>query len=304
MSAQLTLGPVQYNWAPEAWRDFYFKIADETPVETVFIGEVICSKRAPLYDNQLPDVVERLHDAGKHVIFSTLSEVTTDIDRRLVKRVAISEGFPIEANDVSALQQMAEGPHHIGPLMNCYNEEALEVYAANGATTICLNPEIPRDGLVALAQAAEPLGVDLEVQVYGRVSLALSARCYHARAHNRTKDSCLFVCDEDPDGMRLDTLEGDKFLTVNGIQTQSHSVLNLIDCLDDLQSIGVNRFRISPQSVGTFTAIYAFDDVLNGRISPSEALKKMRDDCVEAPFSNGFYHQRPGYEWHDKVPAE
>ncbi|MET3221923.1 hypothetical protein ABIF35_002710 [Bradyrhizobium japonicum] len=26
---QLSLGPVLYNWAPERWRDFYFRIADE-----------------------------------------------------------------------------------------------------------------------------------------------------------------------------------------------------------------------------------------------------------------------------------
>jgi hypothetical protein len=28
---QLGLGPVLYNWAPERWRDFYFRVADEAP---------------------------------------------------------------------------------------------------------------------------------------------------------------------------------------------------------------------------------------------------------------------------------
>jgi len=301
MSAQLTLGPVQYNWAADDWRDFYFRVADEAAVETVFVGETICSKRAPLYDKHFADVYERLTDAGKTVVFSTLSEVTSDIDRRQMKKVATAEGFLIEANDASALFQMTKGPHYIGPLMNCYNEEALEVYAKGGATSICLNPEVPKVGLDELAKSAEQHNVELEVQVYGRMSLALSARCYHARAHNRTKDSCLFVCDVDPDGMRLDTLEGDKFLTVNGIQTQSHSVLNLVEYLDELQKIGITKFRISPQSKGTFTAIKAFRDVLDNEISPSEALKVMRDDGIDAPFSNGFYHQQPGYEWHDSM---
>lgn len=301
MSAQLTLGPVQYNWQAEAWRDFYFEIADEAPVDIVYVGEVICSKRAPLYDKYLPEVYERLSDAGKKVIFSTLSEVTTDIDRRLVKAQATSEGFMLEANDVSALYQMAPGAHHIGPLMNCYNEEALAVYAQGGAVSVCLNPEIPKAGIKALAEAALVHNVELEVQVYGRMSLALSARCYHARAHNRTKDSCLFVCDEDPDGMRLDTLEGDQFLTVNGIQTQSHSVLNLVDHLDELQEIGVSRFRISPQSKGTLSAINAFRRVLDGKLGTAEALRIMRDEGIDAPFSNGFFHQSPGNEWHDRV---
>ena len=40
---ELTLGPNLFNWAPEQWRDFYFRIADEAPVETVYLGETICS---------------------------------------------------------------------------------------------------------------------------------------------------------------------------------------------------------------------------------------------------------------------
>ena len=31
--SELTLGPVLFNWEPERWRDFYFRIADEAPVE-------------------------------------------------------------------------------------------------------------------------------------------------------------------------------------------------------------------------------------------------------------------------------
>ena len=46
----VTLGPVLFNWDPETWRDFYFRIADETPVATVYIGETVCSKRAPLIE--------------------------------------------------------------------------------------------------------------------------------------------------------------------------------------------------------------------------------------------------------------
>ena len=46
MTPHLTLGPVLLNWRAESWRDFYFQVADEMPVDTVFLGEVICSKRA------------------------------------------------------------------------------------------------------------------------------------------------------------------------------------------------------------------------------------------------------------------
>ena len=40
--SELTLGPVLFNWNPERWRDFYFRIADEAPVASVYLGEVIC----------------------------------------------------------------------------------------------------------------------------------------------------------------------------------------------------------------------------------------------------------------------
>lgn len=47
MSQKLTIGPIQFHWPASVWRDFYFRMADEAPVEKVYIGEVICSKRAP-----------------------------------------------------------------------------------------------------------------------------------------------------------------------------------------------------------------------------------------------------------------
>ena len=49
-AAEITLGPVLFNWQPERWRDFYFRIADEAPVATVYLGETVCSKRAPLFE--------------------------------------------------------------------------------------------------------------------------------------------------------------------------------------------------------------------------------------------------------------
>lgn len=37
-TAELTLGPVFFNWKPEVRCDFYFCIADEAPVGKVTIG--------------------------------------------------------------------------------------------------------------------------------------------------------------------------------------------------------------------------------------------------------------------------
>lgn len=297
MSAQLTLGPVLYNWQADRWRDFYFQIADEAPLDIVFLGEVVCAKRAPLFDSHLAEVVERLETAGKEVVFSTLAEVASDMDRRLVKQVAASDGIFVEANDASALWHLNGRPHAIGPYMNVYNEDSLDFLAGNGARSICLPPEMPASGIQTLGKAAAALGIALEVQVYGRIPLALSARCYHARAHERTKDSCQFICDEDPDGMVLQTMEDRPFLTINGIQTLSYTCLNLAHELDELAASGINRFRISPQSRGTVAVAKSFQALLDNQLTPSETTANLHECGLDAPLSNGFYCQQPGFEW-------
>jgi collagenase-like PrtC family protease len=139
--------------------------------------------------------------------------------------------------------------------------------------------------------------VGLEVQVFGRASLALSARCYHARAHGRTKDNCQFVCGEDPDGMPLRTMDDQPFLAINGIQTLSHGYLDLLPDLDDMKSIGVTHFRVMPHSCDMIAVTRTFDDVLAGRMQVDEGEAKLRDLGIDAPFVNGFYRGRAGHDW-------
>ena len=292
--SELTLGPGLFNWAPEVWRDFYFRIADEAPVSTVYLGEAICSKRAPLFEPHLADVSERLTKAGKTVVYSTLSEVMSKLDRDLVESVCAAEGL-VEANDGSALYYLHGRPHHVGSFINAYNERSLAVLVRNGATNICLPPEMPATAIGVLAPAAAKLGVMTEVQVFGRVGLAVSARCYHARAHGRVKDTCRFVCEEDPDGMVLRTLENTPFLTVNGIQTMSHDYLNLIGELAELEELGVRRFRLSPHSCDMVEVAETFHAVLTGGLEAAQGTERLKALNLGAPFSNGFYHHTAGY---------
>src|SRR5512139_1962926 len=130
--------------------------------------------------------------------------------------------------------------------MNVYNEETLRFLAAKGARNICLPAELPFAAIGVLCTAAAAEGVTIEVQAFGRQSLALSARCYHARAHGRTKDTCRFVCENDPDGLALTTLDGKPFLVVNGIQTLSYEYVCLAQEIPALKAAGVQRFRLSP----------------------------------------------------------
>ena len=294
---ELTLGPNLFNWAPERWRDFYFRIADEAPVSVVYLGETICSKRAPLYSDYYEAVSERLRAAGKAVVHSTLGETASRVDRRLVSEVCGKTPDLVEANDASAAFHLRGRPHCIGPLMNVYNEETLRFLAGKGARNICLPIELPFAAIGVLCAAAAPENVTIEVQVFGRQSLALSARCYHARAHGRTRDTCRFVCENDPDGLILATLERKPFLVANGVQTLSYEYLNLAQEIPALKAAGVFRYRLSPHSCDMVAVATTFRGVLDGALAVEEALARLEQLPLDAPFSNGFHHGRPGYGW-------
>jgi collagenase-like PrtC family protease len=294
-SAELTLGPVLFKWKPDVLRDFYLRIADEAPVTTVYVGEVVCSKRAPFFEPHYGEVARRLKTAGKRIVFSTLSEVILKHDRRMVESLCAVEDTVIEANDASALWHLSGRAHHIGPFMNVYNEDSLARLAAKGATNICLPVELPATSIAAMGAAAKTLGVTIEVQVFGRMSLALSARCYHARAHGRTRDSCRFACEDDPDGLELTTLAGQPFLAINGIQTMSHDYLNLIHELPKLREMGISRFRLSPHSCDMVVIAKIFRSVLDGCVGVAEASARLDATGLNASFSNGFFYRKPGF---------
>jgi collagenase-like PrtC family protease len=296
-TSELTLGPVLFNWTPERWRNFYFRVAEEAPVDVVYLGEVVCYKRAPLFDDVMPEVVARLQAARKTVVYSTLAEVMSKQERNLVEDVCGCDGALIEANDGSALMRLRGRPHHVGPFVNAYNEGTVAVLARNGARSICLPPEMPKTAIANLCGPAAECGVMTEVQVFGRVPLALSARCYHARAHGRTKDTCQFVCDNDPDGMVLRTLEDKPFLAVNGIQTMSHAFLNLLGGVRDLRAMGVSRFRLSPHTCDMVAVAQTFRDVLDGKVDIGKGQAQLAALALDAPFCDGFYAGNAGQTW-------
>jgi collagenase-like PrtC family protease len=299
MISQLTMGPLLFHWPPEKWRDFYFSVADEAPVDIVYIGEVVCSKRTPFTEELYGEVAKRLVGAGKKIIYSTLAEVMIRRDRQVVQDICAIPDVLIEANDAAALPLLEGRKFTVGPFFNVYNEDTLTFLAQHGAVRVCLSPELPADSVAALGKRTAELGIALEAQVYGRMPLALSARCYHARAHGRVKDNCQFVCGDDPDGMDLKTLEGKCFLTVNGIQTLSYKCLNLAAEMDDLLRNGVSAFRLSPHSHDMIAVARVFRQVLEHKIGPDEAISALEENGLQVPFTNGFYHKKEGYCWID-----
>jgi len=81
----------------------------------------------------------------------------------------------------------------------------------------------------------------IEVFALGRVPLAISARCYHARLHRLHKDNCRFVCENNPDRLAVKTLADQDFLAVYGVQTLSYPWL--IGDIGALRDSGVGSLR-------------------------------------------------------------
>ncbi|WP_027998657.1 ubiquinone anaerobic biosynthesis protein UbiV [Sinorhizobium arboris] len=291
----LTLGPVLYLWEGEKWRDFYFRIADEAPLSHVAIGETVCSKRLHFTEPFLAGVIERLEGAGKHVVLSTLAMVTLERESGYVRGLVADSPYPVEANDLSALALLEGRPHAVGPLVNVYNAATARLLARRGATSICLPPELPASSIFEIVSQTPEIA--FEVLAFGRMPLAISARCAHARAKGRLKDNCQFVCGEDPDGLPVKTLDRQSFLALNGVQTVSFTCQSLLAELQDLVFSGVSRFRLSPQDCDMVAVARLYDAVLHGRMDAEDATARLRQLYPAAPLSNGFHHGREGAAW-------
>ncbi len=283
-SPTLVLGPVLFNWPVDVWADFLARVADEVDVDRVHVGEVVCSKREPFYADRLPEVIERLTRAGKTVVVDTLALVTLKRERQLVADLAGLDGVEIEINDFTPLAGLEPGRRFaVSPLVNVYNEGTLGWLAGRGAWSVCLPPELPLAEIETLAREGVRLGLETQVFAFGRLPLAISGRCYHARVHGLAKDSCRYVCAEDPDGLAVNTLDGEGFLAINGVQTLSQDCAVVMPELDRMVAAGVSAFRLSPHSGDMGAVARAFRDRLAGLIDNAEAMARLGSAGLTVP---------------------
>jgi collagenase-like PrtC family protease len=130
-----------------------------------------------------------------------------------------------------------------------YSPQTLAWLAELGACRWVMPVELGREAL-ALLQRDRPAQIETEVFAYGRLPLAFSARCFTARHYNLSKDDCQYRCLDHPDGLPLATREGQPFLALNGLQTQSAQVYDLSRVLPQMRELGVGVVRLSVQSAG------------------------------------------------------
>ena len=291
---KLSLGPVTYFWSRETLLEFYDGIAT-TPVDIVYLGESVCSKRRSLKAGEWLELAADLQAAGKEVVLSSLTLLEAGSELASLKRLCREQDFLIEANDMTAVQLLAGNkPFVTGPSVNIYNARTLSVLAGLGLQRWVLPVELSRDTLADM-QLLRPAGVATEVFAFGRLPLAWSARCFTARAHNLPKDDCQFRCLDYPDGLLLSTREDESFLVLNGIQTQSARTLNLVSELDDLKQLQVDVLRISPQSRHMEVIIDVFHRCLQGDIPASEAETQL-DKLMPVGPCNGYWFGDAGMD--------
>lgn len=258
---KLAVGPILYLWERTTALSFYEALCD-APVDIVYVGEVVCSKRRLLQKEDWPAVARMLRAAGKEVVVSTLALIEAESELATLARLTDHAEGLVEANDYASVEYLDGRPFVAGPHLNVYNEATLQLLAQRGARRWVAPVELPL-ATVAMLAATRPKNLEIEVFGYGRLPLAFSARCFTARAHDRAKDACDFICGEYPDGMTVYSREDQPFLALNGIQTQSAAVQNLLSHITALRRAGVDVLRLSPQSRDFLAVVRRYRQMLH-----------------------------------------
>jgi collagenase-like PrtC family protease len=131
---KLALGPVLYYWPKEKLLDFYERMS-ATPVDIVYLGETVCSKRHAMNTADWLDLAERMRAAGKEVVLATMALLEAESELKTLRRLCENGRFTVEANDMGAVRLLSERktPFVLGTGINVYSDRTLQFLAGLGA---------------------------------------------------------------------------------------------------------------------------------------------------------------------------
>jgi collagenase-like PrtC family protease len=292
---KLALGPLLYYWERNTVFKFYDEIV-ESPVDIVYLGETVCSRRHTLRTEDWFELADKLAAAGKEVVLSSQALIESESDLKTLRRIVGNGKYSVEANDMGAVRLLSAAriPFVAGPHINTYNPQTLALLAELGAKRWVMPVEMSREALSHMLRG-RPAGLETEVFAYGRMPLAFSARCFTARHHNLPKDDCQFRCMDYANGLTLKTREGQSFLALNGIQTQSASVYSLLGEIGSMRDTGVDVVRVSPQAFHTARILKLFREVMDNRL-PAHMANQQLAKLMPDQACDGYWHGRPGIE--------
>jgi collagenase-like PrtC family protease len=290
-ATRLSLGPLQFHWPRAQMQSLYRHVAD-SPVDIVYLGETVCSKRREYKHQDWIDTAEQLSTAGKSVVLSTFALVEAQSELGYIRRICENGDIMVEANDMSAVQMLAgKVPFVGGPTLNVLNQRTLQKLVDLGLQRWVVPVELSRTMLAEIrAHIAEP--IEYELLAWGRLPLAYSARCYTARAHKISKDECANCCIDYPDGLLLQTREDEDFLVINGIQTMSARTSCVLSELENSPGIA-DILRISPQ-IGDMESIIHLIDALRRGATTADAAARDLAGCAPGGLCDGYWHGEAG----------
>lgn len=292
----LAVGPVLAYWPRRTLIDFYAQVA-ELPVSSVTLGEVVCSRRHEMKVDDWLALARDLAAAGKQVVLATQALIESEAELRTMHRLADQDEFLVEANEAAALARLAGRPFVIGPHVNVYSGAALDELAALGAARWVPPIELPIDALAAANPPGRLPPVETEVFAFGRMPLAISARCFTARHYGLNRDDCGFRCLEHPDGLELRTQDGEPFLALNGLQTLSARLMCAAQARDALAAARVRRLRLSPISRHFDAVVRAFDRVFNQDADAQAETEALAALGLPGALADGYLRRVAGVQW-------
>ncbi|MCC4832206.1 U32 family peptidase [Shewanella sp. 10N.7] len=284
---KISLAPVSYCWDKASIEDFYQQAAN-SQIDTVYLGETVCSRRRLLKFKDYLELAHMLKSHGKNVVLSTMALIEAQSELTELKKHIDNGEFSIEANDMAAVQlaRQANIPFICGPTINNYNRASLDILQTMGMKRFVMPYELSKAWLESVISEPTKASFEVEVMGHGYIPLAHSARCFTAKHFGLNKDNCETICQQHPKGILAQTQEQQALLRLNGVQTQSAANIDLTQEIISMQQMGVDYFRVSPSSLACLDLANELTNALSHDVV---------DDKYELPFSHINTQQCNGY---------